>query len=285
VVTLGQLQLAGLTASAVRSRVQRGRLYRLHRGVYAVGHARLTAHGRVMAAVLAYGDRAVASHRTAAWLHGVRPDNRATVEVSVRVPSIRSRPGIRAHAAPTLRADDIARCHGIPCTSLARTALDLAEVVPQRQVERALEQAMVHRTFDLRAFEEVLRGAPGHRGAGVLRAALAELVDDPGLTATDLEELFLQACRHAGLPRPEVNEWLRIDDGEPIKADFLWRSRRLIVEVDSWTFHGTRTGFERDRLRDQRVRLAGWEPLRFTWRQVVRRADWVVETVAALLAR
>jgi very-short-patch-repair endonuclease len=238
-----------------------------------------------MAAVLAYGERAVASHRTAAWLHGLRPDNRRTVEVSVPVRSTRPRPGIQAHQAPALRACDITHCHGIPCTGLARTALDLAEVVPQRQVERALQEALVRRVFDLRALEEVLADASGHRGAGVLRGALAELVDDPGLTANDFEELFLGLCREAGLPAPEVNQWLRVDDREPVRADFLWRAERLIVELDSWTFHGTRAGFERDRLRDQRVRRADWEPLRVTWRQLVRERDWVLETVAALLAR
>jgi very-short-patch-repair endonuclease len=285
VVTLGQLQSAGLTASAVRSRVQRGRLYRVHRGVYAVGHARLTAYGRVMAAVFACGERATASHRTAAWLLGLRAANRSAVEVSVRARSVRQRPGIQVHASPSVRVGDIARCHGIPCTTVARTALDLGEVVPKRQVVRVLQEAAVRRVFDLRVFEDLLRDANGHRGAGVLRQALAEIVDEPGLTASDIEELFLDICSRGRLPAPEVNRWLRVDGGEAIKADFLWRAERLIVEVDGWTFHGTRSGFERDRRRDQRTRRAGWEQLRFTWRQLASEPGWVLETVGALLAR
>jgi hypothetical protein len=285
VVTLGQLQVAGLTPSAVRKRMRAGRLHRIHRGVYAVGHKRLTGHGRTMAAVLAYGSRAAASHLSAAGLHGLRADNRATTDISLPLQSARSRPGIHAHATPTLRAGDVTHCHGIPCTSVARTLLDVADIVPRRQLERAFEQAQVLRLFDLRALEDVLAHANGRRGTGIVRCLLSELEDEAGITANDLEDRFLELCRTAGLPKPAVNEWLILDDGPPVKADFAWRRQRLIVETDGWGAHGTRQGFERDRRRDQRLRLAGWEPVRFTRRQVVREPDRVVATTAALLAR
>jgi very-short-patch-repair endonuclease len=198
---------------------------------------------------------------------------------------MRSRPGIEVHASPSLRPQDVTIVDAIPCTTVARTLLDLADVVPRRQLERALEQAVVLRVFDLSAVEDVLAYANGRRGAGVLRAALAELDDDPGITLSDAEDGFLELCRAAGLSQPEVNQWLEVDEGPPIRADFLWRRERLIVEVDGWQFHGTRSAFERDRLRDQRVRLADWEPLRVTPRQIVRDRDRVARTVAALLAR
>jgi hypothetical protein len=285
VVSLGQLQLTGLTTSGVRKRVKAGRLYRIHRGVYAVGHKRLTGHGRTMAAVLAYGPRAVASHRTAAGVQGLRADNRATTDVSLPLRSARSRPGIRAHAMPTLRPQDVTIASGIPCTTVARTLLDLAEVVARRQLERAVEQAAMLRLFDLEALDDVIADANGRRGAGILRGVLVELEDEPGLTENELEDRFLELCRAAGLPKPEVNAWVSVDDGPPIKADFLWRAHRLIVETDGWGAHGTRQGFERDRRRDQRTRLAGWEPVRFTRRQLLREPDWVIATTAALLAR
>jgi very-short-patch-repair endonuclease len=285
VVTVGQLQLAGLTTSAVSKRVRAGRLRRIYRGVYAVGHDRLTAHGRILAAVLAYGPRAVASHRAAGRIHGLRPDGRATVDVSVPVRGIRSRPGVEVHTSPTLRAADITRVNAIPCTSVARTLLDLADVVPRRQLERALEQAQVLRVFDLADLDDVLAHADGRRGAGVLQALLAELQDEPGVTDNELEDHFLEACRAAGLPRPAVNRWVTLDQGPPIRADFLWAAQRLIVEVDGWSSHGTRGGFESDRLRDQRARLAGWDVLRFTRRQALREPARMTETVMALLAR
>jgi hypothetical protein len=210
------------------------------------------------------------SHRSAAGHWGLRPDNRARADISLPLRSVRSRPGIAAHAMPTLRPVDVTRHEGIPCTSVARTLLDLADAVPRRQLERAVEQAELLRLFDLRAIEDVLAHENGRRGAAVLRGVLAELEDEPGLTASALEERFVELCRAAGLPKPEINQWVVVDHGPPIRADFLWRRQRLIVETDGWRSHGTRQGFERDRLRDQRARLAGWEILRFTRRQLLR---------------
>src|SRR5215213_1579293 len=165
-VTLGQLQSAGLSPSGVRKRVARGRLHRLHRGVYAVGHSILSGPGRVLAAVLAYGPGAVASHRTAAGLLGLIADGRATIDVSLPR-AARSRPGVAAHATAILLADDLTRRHGIPCTDVARTLLDLADAAPRRLVERAVDQAQVLRVFDLRAIEAVLTRADGRRGGVV----------------------------------------------------------------------------------------------------------------------
>jgi very-short-patch-repair endonuclease len=158
-------------------------------------------------------------------------------------------------------------------------------VVPRRQLERAVEQAEVLRVFDLVELREAIARANGRRGAAVLRSVLAALDDEPGLTASELEEAFLALCRDAGLPEPAVNEWVRVDDGPPLKADFLWRSQRLIVELDGWAAHGTRDRFEADRRRDQRTRRAGLDTLRFTHRQVVRDPAWVAATAVAMLDR
>jgi very-short-patch-repair endonuclease/predicted transcriptional regulator of viral defense system len=284
VISLDQLKRLGLGRAAVAKRAAIGRLHRVHRGVYAVGHPRLTMHGHWMAAVLACGPNAVLSHRSAAGLWGLRPDNRAKTDVSLPRPSARSRPGIDVHRSPTLTPADCTIEDGIPCTTLARTLLDLAEVVHRRSVERAIEQAEVLRLFDLRAVEEVLARAGGRRGAAVIRTVLAEL-EEPALTDTDLEERFLALCRAASLPRPEVNEWLDIDELPAIKADFLWRAERLVIETDGWEAHGTRQAFERDRRRDERLKLAGYEPLRFTRRRIVTQPGGVIRTVSEMLAR
>jgi hypothetical protein len=288
VVSLVQLIAFGLSASAVRSRVGAGRLHPVHRSVYAVGRRRLTARGIWMAAVLACGEGARLSHRSAAALQGLRPDNRPVSDVTVPRGSARSRPGIHVHRSATLTDADATTCDGIPCTSVARTLLDLAEVVDRRGLERAIEQAEIQRVFDLRAVEDVLARAHGRqggrrRGAALLRAVLADL-GEPTLTASELEERFLAICRDAGLPTPEVNAWLDIDDEPAIKADFLWRRERLVVETDGFGSHGTRQAFERDRRRDQRLRLAGYAPVRFTRRQIVREPERVGRTTAALCA-
>jgi very-short-patch-repair endonuclease len=237
-----------------------------------------------MAAVLAYGPKAVLSHRSAAALWNLRRDNRAKTDISLPSRSARSRPGIDVHRTGTLTPADCTIHDGIPCTTLARTLLDLADVVYPRDLERAIEQAEVLRLFDLRAVDEVLARANGRRGAGVLRAVLAGL-EQPALTDTELEERFLMLCRAATLPSPEVNVWLDIDDLPAVKADFLWRAERLVIETDGWESHGTRQAFERDRRRDERLKLAGYDLLRFTRRRIVADPGGVTRTVAQLLAR
>jgi very-short-patch-repair endonuclease len=281
VVSLSQLQFLGLGTDAVGKRAATGRLTRLHRAVYAVGHGRLTKRGHWMAAVLAYGAEARLSYRSVAALVGIRPDNRAKTDVTVPSRSARSRPGIDVHTSTTLEAADVTTVDGIPCTALPRTLLDLAEVVDKRAIEKAIDQAEILRIFDLRALEEALSRANGRRGTAVLRQVLAKYAG-PTLTDRELEELFFALCRSAALPKPAVNEWIALDRGIAYKADFLWRAERLIVETDGWGSHGTRQAFENDRRRDRRLTVAGWTVVRFTWRDVEREPAEVKETLARL---
>jgi hypothetical protein len=283
VVALSQLRALGVSESAVHKRAATRRLHRVHRGVYSVGHPLLTSHGCWMAAVLACGPDAAISHRSAAALWDLRPDNRRRVDVTVPRLKARQRAGIDVHTSGTLLAADLTARDGIACTTVSRTLLDLADVLDRRGIERAVEQAEVLRLFDARAVEEVLARAAGRRGAGVLEAVLA-VFENPALTASELEERFLGLCRAAGVPRPEVNAWLPLGGGM-VKVDFLWRSKRLVVETDGHAFHHTRGAFERDRRRDQRLLLAGYEVLRFTWRQVTGEPDIVAATVGPLLGR
>jgi Protein of unknown function (DUF559) len=104
----------------------------------------------------------------------------------------------------------------------------------------------------------------------------------PTLTDKELEERFFALCRAAAVPMPEVNVWIALDNGVAYKADFLWRSERLIAETDGWGSHGTRQAFEHDRRRDRRLTLAGWTMVRFTWRDVEREPAEVTETLAGL---
>jgi hypothetical protein len=284
VITLPQLRFFGLGKGAVAKRAKDGRLYRIHRGVYAVGRPKLTQHGYWMAAVLAYGEGAVLSHRSAAALHGLRPTNRRNTDVTVPSRSARSRPGIDVHRSTTLQPSDATTVDGIPCTTVARTLVDLGDVAPRRAVEQAVDQAEVLRVFDGRAVEDALERAGPRRGAGVLRAVLAEY-KGPTMTRQQLEELFLAICRTASLPSPAVNDSITLDDGVTYQADFLWRKEKLIAETDGRDTHTTRKAFEHDRLRDLRLTLAGFTVVRFTWRQVADDPRGVAEALRGLLAR
>lgn len=238
-----------------------------------------------MAAVLACGDGAVLSGRSAAALHGLRPDNRATVDVSSPRRSGRERKGIDAHSGHGLLARDITAVDGIPCTSIARTILDLAEVLARRELERVLDRAEVLRTLDMNAITDVLDRSNGRRGAPILRAVLVEHRVGSTLTVSELEERFLLICRQTCVRAPEVNAWVALADNTGYRADFLWRGHRLIVETDGHAAHGTRRAFERDRERDQRLMRAGWRVVRFSYRQITREPERVAETLRALLVR
>jgi predicted transcriptional regulator of viral defense system len=284
VVALHQLQLLGLSKSAVSRRARGGRFHRIHRGVYAIGYPKLTGYAHWMAAVLACGPRAVLSHRSAAGLWGLRPDNRLKSDVSVPSQSARPKEAIEVHRSVTLTAQDITTVEGIPCTTVARTLVDLGDVANTRAVERAVEQSDVLRLFDLREVQRAIERAGPRRGAGLLSSVLANL-NGPALTESELEEAFLALCRKAALPAPEVNAWMTLPDGSAIKVDFLWRNERLAVETDGHPFHRTRQSRERDTKRDHLLRLAGFEPVRFTGRQVALEKEWVTRTLLALASR
>jgi predicted transcriptional regulator of viral defense system len=284
VLSLRQLGTIGLSASGVRNRVASGRLHRVHRGVFAVGHPLLSRDGRRMAAVLACGAGAALSHRSAAAHRGLRADGRNAIDViSQRRPGRRI-DGITAHSGATLLARDVELVDAIPTTTLARTLLDLADVVTPRQLERAVEQAEVLRALDMRAITDVLTRADGRRGAATLRAVLAEVRLGTTTTRNDLEEAFLAICRDAGRPPDGVNVWIPYPEGGGAEADFVWQRHNLIAEVDGRATHLTPRAFEHDRRRDQRLAALGWRVVRFSWRQVATEPDDVAATVSALHA-
>ena len=157
-------------------------------------------------------------------------------------------------------------------------------MVDRRRLERAFDQSEILRLFDLRAVEDQLDRNPTRRAAGVLRALLEEHYLGSTPTESELEEAFLALCRRAGLPKPEVQQWLTLPDGgPPIRADFLWREQRIVVETDGARVHGTRQARPRDARRDQRLTVHRWRPIRTDWRQVTRRAAELEATLVALM--
>lgn len=261
-----------------------GRLRRLRRGVYAVGAGPLSFEARLMAAVLACGSGAVLSHRSAAALWGLRGSMPEDIDVTAPAASGRGHRGIAAHSAIALRPSEIALCSGIPCTTVPRTLLDLAENGHRRGLERAIDRAEELRLLDRHAVNDVLDHATGRRGAPLLRAIMVEYAATDALTRSELEERFLQICARAGVPWPQVNAWLTVG-GDAVQVDFSWPGQRIVVETDGYRFHNSRRAFETDRRRDQSLTLAGWRVLRFTWRQVVGDPDGVRRALERLFPR
>jgi hypothetical protein len=257
-----------------------GRLHRIHAGVYAVGHARLTWRGRMVAAVLASGPGAVLSHRSAGIWWGLLPLG-AAVRIDVSVPrGRRGATGVRTHRPRSLDAQDATYHDGIPITSVARTLLDLAATARPRELERALAQAERMQRYDGAAIAGVLARSNGHQGAGRLaRAAWTE----PALTRSELERRFLDIVDRAALPRPRVNVPLDAPDHGRIEVDFHWPKHRLIVETDGEESHGTHQAFTQDRRRDAALAAAGHRVVRFTWRDVTLDTERVERRLRKLL--
>jgi very-short-patch-repair endonuclease len=187
-----------------------------------------------------------------------------------------------AHRA-TLAPEDVTSLENIPCTTLPRTLVDLAGAVEPRRLERAIDRAEELRTFDLRALRAQLRRMQGRRGSAALAALLASF-DGPDGAASVAEERFLALVRRGNLPAPEINAWIPLPEGSGYRADFLWRQRGLIAEVDGRTYHARRAAFEWDRRRDRRLALLGYETRRYAARELSTQPAAVIAELRSFLA-
>jgi very-short-patch-repair endonuclease len=270
IVTTRQLAACGLTRAAIAKRVQAGRLYRVHQGVYAVGHDGLSREARWMAAVLACGKGAVLSHGSAAVHWGLLRPLEGPVNVTVPNRNGRAvRRGIRIHRRvdlgerATLSTNGlqsrpqrlVTRRNGIPVTTVERTLEDLKR--------SELRPSLVRRAI---------------RQAEFLRLPMGEIKTDG--TRSDLERDFLRLWRRHRLPTPEVN----VPIGH-FTVDFLWRDKRLVVETDSFVTHGGSIAFDDDRTRDLELRRRGYRVHRFSARQLEVEPAAVAEDVVMALGR
>jgi hypothetical protein len=272
VVSRAQLRRLAVPGATVDYWVATRRLLVVHRGVYGPGHRALRAEGHRLAAVLACGARAVLSHRSAAAHWGLL----ATEQTRIDVTAPRSRdgvPGIRLHTSRSLDEKDTTSHERIPITTIARTLLDLAATVPESRLERALAQAERLQLYDHRAITNVIERNNGHRGKGALARATAQ---EPKLTRSELEAMFLALVRRAGLPEPDANSSLDAPDHPGLEPDFYWPAHRLVVETDGWETHKTKAAFKSDRRKDAALTSAGYRVMRFTYEDVVYEPDTVV---------
>jgi uncharacterized protein YjiS (DUF1127 family) len=277
VVARRHLIAVGVGAEAIKHRLANHRLYRVHRGVYAIGTPHLDRLGRWLAAVLACGDGAVLSHRSAAALWGLLNPVAGPIEVTVLGRWSSRRAGIRVHAMRSLLRVDVSQTRGIPCTTVERTLIDIAGG-PAPELERAVEQAFALRLLGRNRMAEALARASGRRGVGELRRLLGRLLDDLPLTRSELERRFRKLVAGAGLPVPVVNRHRARH-----RVDFAWPDRRLVIETDGRATHDNPYAFHHDRARDLDLELAGWHVIRLSWWQVVEEPARVVELLAKRL--
>lgn len=275
-ISIRQLRYLGICEDAIRNHTLAGRLHRVQRGVYAVGHTALAFEGHLFASVLALGGGpfpngrsalerwgATISHRSAASLWGMLPTRSGPSDVTVLGCSGRARRrGIRVHRSRTLLLTDVTLHRGIPVTTPGRTIADLRDAnthrrpgcLPLWEIRKAIRQANVI-------------GLPIDKG------------DAADRTRSDLEAAFLTICRGYRLPRPEVN--VRIGR---VLVDFLWREERLVVETDGYLYHRGQVAFQDDRARDLELLRCGYRVLRLSEKQIDEEPRQVAEGVAAALA-
>jgi very-short-patch-repair endonuclease len=277
VVSRAQLLAAGLSKAAIDHRLARQRLHPVHRGVYLVGHPVPPPLAKEMAAILACGEGAAVSHGSAAAIWGFRPPLSSPVHVTLPSPVSRTRLGICVHRARFMQPEDIRCREALLITAPARTLVDLAAVLSAKELQRAYEEARIHRVVRPSDLRSVLTRTGRKPGFAAMRALL-DRERAPTLTRSEAERRLLELLRAADLAPNGAN--VRVGRHE---VDFLWRDSRLVVEVDGFAYHAHRGAFERDRLRDAELQAAGYRVMRVTWRQIAEAPEAVIARVAQAL--
>lgn len=273
VVATWQLLPLGLTHDDIWYRASKGRLHRMHRGVYAVGYRKLTPLGHRMAAVLAYGPDAVLSHRSAAAQWGIASSSWKT---DVTAPHGKhNRKTIRAHTA-RLHLEDVTTRDGIPVTSVARTILDLSAQLPVDTLTNLIENADRKHLFDLRAVDRAIARRPRVAGVARLKTALATY-RGAAETRSNLERQFRRLIAGAGLPEPQFNVVVA-----GVTVDVWWPQWKLVVELDGEPYHISPRAFESDRIRDATLQKADIRVLRVTGERLDNAPAAVLDDILAL---
>ena len=258
VLDVHELREAGLDRSAVSRRVAAGHLHRLYCGVYAVGHLALTHEAKELAAVKASGPEALRSHRSAGAARDLAFTSSPRIEVTAPL-SITPKPGFVLHRTRSLAPADRTIVDSIPTTSVARTIVDLAEVLNDRRLAKAIQQAEIQGVFDLHAIDEVLTRLPGRTGRHRLARVLAAYRGGPPTTRSGRERRFWEFCERHGLPTPLSNK-----SRAGYELDFLWPAYGLAVEMDDPYTHDNLLSFHEDRRRDRRLAPLGIQVIRVT---------------------
>ncbi len=263
VVAARQLIAVGFTEDVIRRRVEDERLYRFQPGVLSLTPSVLP-RGRMLAAALTYGPEATLSFRAsgAVWDLGPWP----TGLIDVTLPTRRKpRRGVRIHRATVARVVK----DGFPVTTVARTLVDLAGVLPLGRLRDAFERAERLQLLDANEVSEEMHGK---RGAKKIRAILAEW-SEPEPTKNEFEQSLRDLCREYDIPLPSQNVGLL-----GYEVDAFWEPD-LVVELDGWATHKTRRAFEEDRRKAAALEAAGYRVRRFTWRQMKRERELVAAAI------
>jgi hypothetical protein len=264
-ITRSQAIRAGVTDNQIKKRTRVGKWRRARSGVFAVTGAPETWEQRLLAAVLAGGAGAVASHFSAAGLHRYPDSMREAIEVTVSPGTQPRMRGVRIHRPALLPDHDVSVVDGIPTTSYARTLVDCTGAWSLGQIARALDAGLVRRDVTLWSVERslvALGQGPG-RHPSKLWTLIAERGSETKLGESRPELRVFRVLRDGGLPTPSQQHWVRVG-GQSYRLDLAYPDARVAIEYDGWETHSSRSSFDSDRKRDRLLQLDGWVVLRIT---------------------
>jgi hypothetical protein len=273
-----------MTDDAVDGRLAAGELVSVHRGVFQHAAAAQAPQGVLLGAVLGGGDDAVASHRSAQWLHGLRATP-PRPEITVPATDKPLQRGTIVHRTNRLDAVDVCTVSGVRSTSIPRTLLDLGAVLSFEAVEAVVQDAIIR---DLTAIPEVVAlldrvGGRGRRGTGPLRAIVRQSMPDEKLQSV-LEHRLYELIGRAGLPTPELQHHVVLASGADVFLDAAWPRSKVACEADGRRWHSTKADFERWLIRDRALKELGWDVRYYGWTDVVERTLATIHELAALRA-
>lgn len=263
-VMLEQFTDLGMSRRGVARRASQRRLFRVHNSVFCLHPPPCSRHQEYLAAVYVCGRGTFISDEAAGWLLG-------GIESPPSAPIVtnRTRAGRENEAFEVHRRDveprDVFKWHGIPCTRPERTVLDCAASASIEQLEELL-MALDSKEprIDRHRLDALVAQSSGRQGIRNLRFLIT---DDPKETDSVNERRMLRICRRHGVPDPETQYEIRAA-GKTYRADFCWPELRLVVECDSWRWHGGKLKTEDDTARDQDLAIAGWIVVHFTRNQI-----------------
>ena len=284
IVSRGQALADGLTESQINYRLRTGKWVTEARGVYRHTAVSPTALSRLLAVCLAHN--ALASHRSAAALFGV--DGYTLDRVEIVVPPGRSLAvaGVTVHESTQMKLARRTERRGVPCTGLSRTVLDLAAVVSRKRLDRTIDAVLRDRQLRPSDLYGVLasHARRGRAGCGALRASLEARLGDDAVPLSEWSRMVQDLLVEAGLGPPRLEYRICRADGSLIaQVDLAYPRHRLAIELDSVQYHLNRESFVSDPRRRNRLMVAGWNVLTFTWDDYINRPGDLCATVAATL--
>lgn len=285
VITRAEAVALGISPATLTRRVRDGYLVKVASGLYVQPGVLDSERTLLRAATSALN--AVASHESAARLHGLEGTRTDIVSVSVPVRRSNKFADVVVHQSTDLTADETVEILGLPVTDPARTILDLAAVLPDRILARVADQSVRMHLTSYSSLAERLESTArrGKPGVVKLRRLLEFRADGFFVSDSHLETRLFGILDRAGLPLPQTQfrpPWLRHVDG---RVDLAYPVERVLIEGDSRKWHGAPEAFQLDRQRDNLAQLAGWVVLRFTWEDITKRPSYVVDTVRHALTK